>query len=523
MAAATSAMMVWNLGRPALWIDQSVTVIATQGTWRNLLTLLQGQEAPLVPYYALVKATSAASRQLIPALNSHLEILFRWPSAVAMALAGWALIRWLARLCPARVVVSTAVIFVALYGVSRYGQDVRPYAFVVLAGVICTIVWARLVQTGDHQVRWLVLYALSVVALVMAHSLAAALVVAHAVAALATAYPGSRWSALLRTAAGAAIGLLVVSPFALLAARNGTGTVHKQPLTAGYFRGIFVDLFTHSPHPLLGLGPVLLLGLIGMSRVFSAEYRFVARLATSWAVVPPAALLPIIVAKPNLLIGRYVIVVIPAWAILAGLGVVTLADLFPAMIRRLSPRLPQGLERGLAAVLAGAVLVAVVTIQWPALTKVRTAIGPGEDIRPALAAAERGDYSRLPLLVTSDLRVPRFALADPLRVAELLAYDGERDHTLEPRLANARARRNPKVLWPFGLSAAKIEQNLANEPRVVLLMRVVHNHRCAQRPPANLKLMTTCMPVVLWQMKYRVVETSPDAGPGWSLSVLQRH
>ena len=58
MAAATCALMTWGLNRPALWLDEAATVLATQRRWADLWVLLGGAEAPLVPYYALVKLAS---------------------------------------------------------------------------------------------------------------------------------------------------------------------------------------------------------------------------------------------------------------------------------------------------------------------------------------------------------------------------------------------------------------------------------------------------------------------------------
>ena len=66
VAAATLIMMIWGLGRPALWLDESASVIATQRSWAGLWVLLGGTDAPLVPYYALLKAASSAVTSIAP-------------------------------------------------------------------------------------------------------------------------------------------------------------------------------------------------------------------------------------------------------------------------------------------------------------------------------------------------------------------------------------------------------------------------------------------------------------------------
>ena len=150
-------------------------------------------------------------------------------------LAVWALTLWLARRCPPPLALCTAGLLLAIEPFSRYGQEARPYAFVLAAAVACTILWTRLIRDGRR--RWALLYALAVVAVAAAHLLAASLVLAHLVAAAVSAGRETRRAAVLRTAGAAALGLLVVSPFALAAARHGQGTRPKLPMTPAQLPG----------------------------------------------------------------------------------------------------------------------------------------------------------------------------------------------------------------------------------------------------------------------------------------------
>ena len=147
---------------------------------------------------------------------------------VVTVLAVWALTFWLLRRCPPDFI-CTGALLLAIGSFSRYGQESRPYAFVLAAAVACTVLWTRLIH--DQSRRWVALYALAVVALVAAHLLAATLVIAHLVAAAVTASRKDRRSAVLRTAGAATLGLLVVSPFALAASLNGQGTRPKLAVT----------------------------------------------------------------------------------------------------------------------------------------------------------------------------------------------------------------------------------------------------------------------------------------------------
>ena len=159
--------------------------------------MLGGTDAPLVPYYALLKVASSAVTVVTPSAVLAPEVLFRWPSVVVTVLAVWALTFWLLRRCPPELAICTgALLFLAIGSFSRYGQEARPYAFVLAAAVACTVLWTRLIR--DQSRRWVALYALAVVALVAAHLLAATLVIAHLVAAAVSTSRKDRRSAVLR-------------------------------------------------------------------------------------------------------------------------------------------------------------------------------------------------------------------------------------------------------------------------------------------------------------------------------------
>src|SRR3712207_5470132 len=184
MAGIATAVLIWGVDRPALWLDESASVVATQRTWADLGGQLGGADAPLVPYYALVKATSSAMVLFAPGLAAAPEVLVRLPSVAVTVLAVWALTLWLARRCPPELAIATGALLLAIGAFSRYAQEARPYAFVLAAAVAATIVWSRL--SHDRRRRWIACYAAAVVALVAAHLLAASLVLAHLVAATVT-------------------------------------------------------------------------------------------------------------------------------------------------------------------------------------------------------------------------------------------------------------------------------------------------------------------------------------------------
>jgi uncharacterized membrane protein len=391
VAATTLTMMMWGVGRPALWLDESASVIATQRTWAGLWIMLSGTDAPMVPYYALLKAASSAVTSIAPGSAASPEVLFRWPSVAVTVLATWALTLWLVRRCPPELAIITGALLLATGSFSRYAQEARPYAFVLAAAVVCTILWTRLIR--DRRRRWVVLYALALTSLIAAHLLAASLVLAHLVAAAVTSNRENRRSVVLRTSAAAALGLLVVSPIAMTAALHGQGPRLRGSLPE-YVPPVLVDTLTEGGVLALGLALASALAVC-VARAVRPRYQFIARLAVAWAVVPLAVLYPVVLLRPNLFKGRYIMFVLPGWAILGGLGIVILMDLVGRALARLATRTgPNGATlRGLLITAAtygvGVLAVAAVVIsQVDTLKDVRTPGGHGEDIRPALAAAK---------------------------------------------------------------------------------------------------------------------------------------
>ena len=57
LASAVVATLVStiDIGRPAPWIDEAATLLAVRRPWSGLFALVQGADAPLVPYYAVLK------------------------------------------------------------------------------------------------------------------------------------------------------------------------------------------------------------------------------------------------------------------------------------------------------------------------------------------------------------------------------------------------------------------------------------------------------------------------------------
>jgi len=510
-ALATLSLLVWGLGRPALWLDESASVAAAQRSWSHLWILLQGPDAPLVPYYLLLKAATTAATNFFPHAAAHPEVLYRWPSVAAMTIAVWVLAVWLARFSTT-LVLSVGAVLLATGGISRYGQEARPYAFVMLFAVLSTVVWARIVQ--NRRWRWLPLYSLSVALMVAANSLAATLIAAHLIACLVATERGKRWSAALRTICGGVAGLLLVAPEVLNATAHGKGATLYPTLTAQHLLRAFLKLVTLDAHPFLGITVILCLSLLGLSQVALSKYRFVARLAACWAIVPLLLLVAAISQKPNLLIGRYALFTIPAWAILAGLGIITIGQFFRELVTATiqlalgTTRIGNG--RHFAAMIgaasaAGMVVVVLIT-QLGSLQQMRGPGGHDEDIRPAIALADSPGYASLPIVVTSRLGAIGFVTYVPQD---------------EYRLVGLNRQDTSPIIWLTADPTAAIRQQLVDRssPIIVLVRASSARPGCNVNPNPTAIYVQTCMNPVLQRLRYRAVNVKP-AGRGWTFAVL---
>ena len=518
---SAAAVLGWGLTTPALWLDESATVIATRRGWPELWHLLEGSEAPLVPYYAVEKVAVSAIAAVLPAGAVPPELLYRLPAVAAAVLAAWLLAGWLSRLAgtAGRGLAGAATgVLLLLPAFSRYGQEARPYAVALAAGVVATVAWSRLVLL-DHRPphpspgagpgrRALAVttagYAAAVAVLTLAQVLAASLVAAHLALAVAAPGPLGRRRAVRRTVAGAVAGLLPLLPFAAVAWVFGTGpmTAPHAP-TPGHLAGVAFQLFADPAAPAGGV-VVLLAAALGATRVRSARDGAVARLALAWALVPPAVLLPLVWVQPNLITHRYLLFTVPGWAILAGLGVVTAAD----RARRAAARARRLSWRGTVAAgaAAAAALAATAVLQVPGLAAVRGPAGHGEDIRPALRAAHVDGRDDLPLVVHSRA------------AAELVPYAG----TVEPRLLGAELQRTTRSIWPVTDRPATLDARLRDHPRVVLLLRGSSAGACGWRAGGSLaRYVTRCMPDALREQGFRVVHAEA-AGRRWTMALLIR-
>ncbi|HET9654762.1 MAG TPA: hypothetical protein VFP72_05375 [Kineosporiaceae bacterium] len=245
VAAAGGLVLFLGLGRPAYWLDEATTVVLVRRGWPALVRVILHTDAPLGPYYLLMKPWLAVSSA---------QWWVRLPSALPMAFAAGLVAAWAARRCSTATGIATGAAMVVLPSFTRYGQEVRPYGLMVLAVTACCLAWWRWLESGGQADA--ARYAVSVAVLPLVHLLALTVVVAQvAAAALIGSRPqdgdpdrrrrGPRTA--LRTAGLAGLAVLPVSPFLVLAQARSAGIAHPLPLTAGNWWTTFTGIFGDQP------------------------------------------------------------------------------------------------------------------------------------------------------------------------------------------------------------------------------------------------------------------------------------
>jgi mannosyltransferase len=319
----------WGLGTPGLSEDELATWGMVSIGWGDFREVMANVDASVGPYYVLLR--------LWVALVGDSDVLLRLPSLLFAAGAAGLVSAIGIRLGGRRVGLAAGLIFALLPGVSRYAQDARPYALVLFAAAWATYVLLGLLDRP--RLPAYLHYAAAVLLLGLAHVVALLLLLAHVLIVLRV--EPSRRVRLAWTGAAVA-GVSPILPMLYLGGAQSGGQI-------GWIPPLTWARLAETPDRLFGAtiiaGAVLALALSAMS------LRPPVQVATLWALVPTAGLAAAALVTP-LWVPRYLLFVVPAWALLASLA-----------LRRLT------VLRGLVAVL-GVAAVAV-----PAQQAVRTVYG----------------------------------------------------------------------------------------------------------------------------------------------------
>jgi mannosyltransferase len=297
-ALVTLVIGAWDLDTPSYWRDEAATLDAEARPVPALLRMLTHVDAVHGAYYLLMWP-------VVHAFGTG-EVVLRLPSLLAMAAAAAGIAALGGRLHSPRAGLLAGLVFAVLPQVSRYAQEGRSYALVLACAVLASYLLVR--AAGEPGRRWLAGYGCAVAALGLLNLFGLLLLAGHAVFVLA------RHRALLRRwLAAAALAGLPALPVAAAAwqQRGQLGWLTAPGATAPNDLILWLAGSAGSVAVL-----VVLIGLGLRSRAGAPA----AWLALPWLAAPPVLLLSASAVGTPVYAERYVAFILPALALLAGVG-----------------------------------------------------------------------------------------------------------------------------------------------------------------------------------------------------------
>ncbi|MGI5520710.1 glycosyltransferase family 39 protein [Micromonospora sp. CA-259024] len=298
----------WRLGSPEMWHDELVTIdVATRST-RQILGMLANVDAVHGAYYLFMHAWTT--------LVGTGPAAVRLPSVLAMALATACVALAGRRLFDGTTGVAAGFVFALVPTVTRFGQETRSYAFVVLGAAAATLFLLRALERPG-LLRW-VAYALAVAGIGLVNVVALTLLLGHGVAVLIHCWRERRWWSVawfaLATAGGAAIAAPVILRGMKQAGRQISWIPDSAPWT------VWEQVYGS---PLIAAA-VTALAAVGLLTHLRRDAAARTASATLVAVLPVPVILLAATGDINYFFSKYLLFLLPAWAVLAGAGIAAL-------------------------------------------------------------------------------------------------------------------------------------------------------------------------------------------------------
>jgi mannosyltransferase len=349
-----AVLVLWGIGQESLWRDEVASVTITGRPIGSMWHVIVHHESNMALFDLILHAWQWLG---------HGDGFLRLPSAL-FAIATVPVAMLVARRLGGDVAAAVAGLVLALNGfVALFGQQVRGYSLTMLLAAVAALTLLRALESGRRR-DW-ALWALTIAALPYTHLLGILIVVAQ-VASLAL-YPWRRLPvrSLAASLAGAGVLWLPIAIFMTIGDHNRTSWV--PPIGRALVR--------QTVEALAGDMAMFLLLVVAALVVFGALVATLRRdralsedawrlaLPLCWVAIPPV-LLGIICLAQQTWVDRYLIGIVPAFGVVAGLAVSVLRE-----------RLGTVAAVALAAVLALGALRATAGESHPAVT--------GDDLRGA--------------------------------------------------------------------------------------------------------------------------------------------
>ncbi|HEX4778172.1 MAG TPA: glycosyltransferase family 39 protein [Acidimicrobiia bacterium] len=305
-----AALCAYRLGAKSLWFDEGYTVGVIARPFGGFLWRLGHWDLNQAPYELLVYGWYR--------IDTGQEFLRSLSVAFAVATVPMVFVVG-RRLLDARIGAIAAVLVAVNGFVVQWAQSLRGYSLALFLATVMT--WLFLQAVERPTTARSLAYALVATVAIYAHMFCALVVVAHAVA-LVVRRPLPRR---FLTVAGSTL-VVTVLPLAVWSRTRRTDPlawIGKAPDTN--LLHALADISGGSKRPLVAYAVVGLVGLVAMAHVVRraprSETAWRRIVVASWLVVPVVlTLFANVLAKP-LLVGRYLIMVVPALALVAAVGV----------------------------------------------------------------------------------------------------------------------------------------------------------------------------------------------------------
>lgn len=301
-ALTTLAIAFIRIDGPQLGTDELVTSDVGRRSLGQTLAMLHNVDAVHATYYVLMHGWMA--------VFGDSETAMRMPSVLAMS-ATAALVALIGRrVFDSRAGVCGGLLFALLPVVSRFAQEARSYALVVLAATLATFLLLRALDAPRRWWRWAG-YGLCVAVIGLLHLIALTVLAGHFAAVVHRTRReggGVLWRFCLAALAGAA----GVIPVVVLGTSQASRQLFWVPepdlwgLTA-----IWPEVFTSG----LCAGVVMTLAALAWT-----ERRDALLLCFTVAVLPPFVLWAASHGDVSYFRFQYALFTVPAWAVLAGAG-----------------------------------------------------------------------------------------------------------------------------------------------------------------------------------------------------------
>jgi mannosyltransferase len=314
------ALAMFHINGRSVWYDEGVSAMATGSSWGVLEHVARTFDPNMSGYHALL--------HLWQGLFGDSETALRSLSAVAFAAAVLMLVALGRRLYDARTGLIAGLLLAVSPFVVRYGQEMRSYALEVFMVTTLTYLFVRIVDPDDHAAHpsWPVIaYGAAAAFACYVHMYTLFVLAAHVVS-LALLDPARvPWARLRRSARWFAV--LVVPMLLWLAAGPSEQLGWIARPSPVDFVAVALEIVGG------GLVSLLLFALVGMVvvgfvRSFTRDWRTRAQWADGlgllWLVMPFVLSAVVSTVVKPIFLSRYMIVVVPAVALIAATGLTRL-------------------------------------------------------------------------------------------------------------------------------------------------------------------------------------------------------